>query len=173
MNSFIYGGSRRLVFPLLFLVGWFMGEAGFSQAVAAEPPLKLNPQGYFEAKGLNVLVFSNYYNELFDDSKISGIELIHQEVRTATNGDVRLNPTPTQWDPIPRLIARKVVPEANRIECTLLYPKEDFRYTLQVDSLAEGIRISVLLEKPLPPRLEQRAGFNLEFLPAAYFHKTF
>ena len=56
--------------------------------------------GYFEKQGLNVLVFNNWYNDNFSDSKISGIEIIHHGIRTATNGDVRLNPTPEQWDPI-------------------------------------------------------------------------
>jgi endoglucanase len=68
----------------------------------------LNEQEYFETRGLNVLVLSDWYNGLFTDSKISGIELIHHEVRTVTNGDVRLNPTPEQWDPIPTFVERKV-----------------------------------------------------------------
>jgi endoglucanase len=33
--------------------------------------------------------------------------------------------------------------------------------------------LSVNLEKPLPKELEGRAGFNLEFLPSAYFKKTY
>lgn len=61
----------------------------------------INSLNYFEKRGLNVFVFNNLYNGLFSDSKISGIEIIHHEVRTATNGDVRLSPTPEQWDPIP------------------------------------------------------------------------
>ena len=56
--------------------------------------LKLNDLGYFETRGLNVLAFSNWYDGLFSDAKISGLELIHHEVRTDTNGDVRLSPTP-------------------------------------------------------------------------------
>jgi hypothetical protein len=40
---------------------------------------------------VNVLVFSNWYNGLFDDSKMSGVELIHHGVRTVTSGDVRLS----------------------------------------------------------------------------------
>jgi hypothetical protein len=62
---------------------------------------RLNELEYFETRAFNVLVFSNWYNDLFSDSKMSGIEIIHHGVRTATNGDVRLNPTPEQWDPIP------------------------------------------------------------------------
>jgi endoglucanase len=57
-------------------------------------PLKLNSLGYFEKHGLNVLVFSNWYDGNFSDAKISGVELIHRGVRTATNGDVRMKSTP-------------------------------------------------------------------------------
>ncbi len=32
-----------------------------------------------------------------------------------------------------------------------------------------GVEISVYLDKPIPAKLEGKAGFNLEFLPAAYF----
>lgn len=74
-----------------------------NQSRDSSQALKLNDLGYFETRGLNVLVFSNRYNDLFSDSKMSGIETIHHGVRTATNGDVRLNPTPEQWDPIPQL----------------------------------------------------------------------
>jgi hypothetical protein len=62
-----------------------------------QPQLTINDSGYFQKRGLNVLVFSNLYG-LFGDEKASGVEIIHHEVRTATNGDVRLNPTPEQWD---------------------------------------------------------------------------
>ena len=54
--------------------------------------LIINTRNYFEKRGVNVLVFSNGYNGLFSDSKISGVEIIHHDVRTATNGDVRLIP---------------------------------------------------------------------------------
>ena len=69
---------------------------------------QISDNEYFATRGVNVLVFSNWYNGLFDDSKMSGIELIHQGVRTATNGDVRLNATPEQWDAIPEFVDREV-----------------------------------------------------------------
>ena len=37
----------------------------------------------------------------------------------------------------------------------------------------EGFLVSVYLDKPLPERLEGRTGLNLEFLPSAYFEKTY
>ncbi|MBN2520721.1 MAG: glycoside hydrolase family 9 protein [Bacteroidales bacterium] len=134
---------------------------------------KLNDQEYFETCGFNVLVFNNWYNEYFGDSKITGIEFIHHEVRTATNGDVRLCPTPEQWDPIPKFIEKKINKTDNNIEVFLSYPEYDFNYSLKVKSENENIIISVILNKPLPKKLIGIAGFNLEFLPSAYFSKAY
>jgi endoglucanase len=136
--------------------------------------LKLNDLDYFETRGLNVLAFSNCYDvNFFSDSKLSGIEIIHHEVRTATNGDVRLSPTPEQWDPIPQLVRRSVNKKENNIEAFLTYPDYDFNYTIKAEARNGGILISVNLDKPLPQELAGKAGFNLEFLPSAYFEKAY
>ncbi|NTU84756.1 MAG: glycoside hydrolase, partial [Chloroflexales bacterium] len=135
--------------------------------------LRLNERGYFETHGLNVLAFSNWYDGLFSDAKISGVELIHHEVRTATNGDLRLSPTPGQWDRVPDLVGRAVHANAGRIETHLAYPEHDLRYTVTAEAYDQGVRLRVTLERPLPPALEGRAGFNLEFLPSAYFGRAY
>ncbi len=139
---------------------------------ASDSNLQLNDLEYFESRGFNVLVYSNWYNINFSDSKMSGIEIIHHEVRTATNGDVRLEPTPEQWDPFPNLIERKINKNDNSIEVLLNYPDYEFEFTIKVTAKEKGIFLSVNLEKPLPKELEGRAGFNLEFLPSAYFKKA-
>jgi endoglucanase len=144
-----------------------------AQPVDSSRTLKLNELEYFETRGLNILVFSNWYNDLFSDSKMSGIEIIHHGVRIATNGDVRLNPTPEQWDPIPQFVERKVNKNTLTIEAFLRYPAEDFAYSVKAEPREGGIAISVMLEKPIPQGLEGRAGFNLEFLPSAYFKKAY
>ncbi len=138
-----------------------------------ENNLAINDHEYFEAQGVNFLVFSNPHSSYFGDSKISGIEIIHHEVRTATNGDVRLLPTPEQWDAIPTTIERKVIRETNSIETTLAYPEFNFQYTVVAQAKGKDMILSVHLENPLPESLENRAGFNLEFLPPAYFGKGF
>ena len=74
----------------------------------SEPALQLNEKGYFEGPAVNVLAFSNWYDGLFADAKISGIEIIQLGMRSATNGDVRLSATPGQWDAIGALVGRKV-----------------------------------------------------------------
>ena len=143
------------------------------QARQSSHALRLNDLGYFETRGLNVLVYSNWYNDLFSDSKISGIEIIHHEVRTATNGDVRLEPTPEQWDAIPKFVDRKIDGRTQTIEAFLEYPAYDFAYSIKVVPRDQGIALTVHLEKPLPQGLVGKAGFNLEFLPSAYFTKAY
>jgi endoglucanase len=146
---------------------------GCSKNKIKEKELKLNNLDYFETRGLNVFVFSNWYNESFDDSKISGVEIIHHGVRTATNGDVRLNPTPEQWDPIPVFIGREIDREQQVIAATLAYPGFKFTYKIKVQSGSQGVNLSVILDTILPSVLEGKAGLNLEFLPSAYFEKSY
>ncbi|HKK12190.1 MAG TPA: hypothetical protein VJ945_05130, partial [Flavobacteriaceae bacterium] len=93
-------------FFILFLIICY--NPYVKSATSPGPLLHLNDSSYFQTVGLDVLVFNNWYNGMFSDSKISGIEMIHHGVRTVTNGDVRLNPTPEQWDPIPAFIDRKI-----------------------------------------------------------------
>ncbi len=143
---------------------------GFSQA---QEPLKLNSLDYFEARGLNVFVFTEWYNDLFSDSKMSGIEIIHHGIRTATNGDVRLHHTPEQWDPIPQFVERKIDREKGVVEAFLKYSVYDFEYSIRVQARDVSFEVSVILGKPLPKELEGVAGFNLEFLPSAYFEKAY
>jgi endoglucanase len=159
---------KILIAPTLILSLLF---AGFN--LSANDVLKLNDVGYFEKTGLNVLVFSNFYDGSFSDAKISGIEIIHHGVRTATNGDVRMNSTPGQWDPVPDLISRKVSLENKSIEVFLKYPTYEFTYSIKTEARDGGLYIRVNLDKPLPEALYGKAGFNLEFLPSAYFEKTY
>ncbi|KAF1684641.1 glycoside hydrolase [Pseudoxanthomonas broegbernensis] len=141
-------------------------------ALAADAGLKLNAQEYFSRPGLDVLVFNNYYDGLFSDSKHAGVELIHHGVRTATNGDVRLSPTPEQWDPVALMVDRKVDAKTGTVTTRLGYPNEKFEYDIRVTPQDGGVRMQVVLDKPLPKSLQGRAGFNMEFLPSAYFGKS-
>lgn len=158
-------GSGALVIALGLLLS--------TPAVAKDDRLAINDKDYFERQGLNVLVFSNWYDGLFDDSKISGVELVHHGERTATNGDVRLNATPEQWDAIPKFKERKINRDEQSIEAFLHYPDHNFDFSIKVRQHQSGVRLTVNLPAPLPEALVGRAGFNLEFLPAAYFHQAF
>jgi endoglucanase len=135
--------------------------------------LKLNDLEYFETPGINVLVFSNQYNGMFFDEKTAGIEIIHHGVRMATGGAVRLQNTPEQWDLIPKMAERKVDKASNSVEVVLRYEEFDFNARVNVSAKENGFIISVFLDKPLPEKLAGQAGLNLEFLPSAYFEKTF
>lgn len=135
--------------------------------------LTLNEYDYFEMRGFNVFVFSNQYTGFFFDEKTAGIEFIHHGVRTATGGAVRLRSTPEQWDLVPMVVERTVDKERNSITVELEYREYNFRPVVTVRGIEKGITIEVYLSDPLPEALEGHAGFNLEFLPSAYFEKTY
>ena len=144
-----------------------------NRGVCQESNILLNDKDYFETPGFNVLVFENEYTGFFFDEKTSGIMLINHGVRTATGGAVRLKSTPEQWDQIPLVVERNVNREDNSIDVLLRYEDFDFDSRLHVRAEGTGIFLSVHLDKPLPEKLEGRAGLSLEFLPSAYFEKTY
>ncbi len=150
----------------------FLSSAGVL-AAAKGNGLALNDKDYFETAGFNVLVFENQYDGMFFDEKTAGILLVHHGVRTATGGAVRLKPAPEQWDQIPSVVERKVDKAGQTVEVLLRYKDYDFDSRLTVRPAGEGFRIQVMLDRPLPEKLEGRAGLNLEFLPSAYFEKTY
>jgi endoglucanase len=100
----------------------------------AEDGLTINDQDYFEMPGLNVLVYHN----TFPEGHQGGVEIVQHGERVATNGELRLSPTPGQWQPVPEigegfrhdavspqtvvLKDRKVNRAANEIHMTCRYP---------------------------------------------------
>jgi endoglucanase len=158
---------KRITFFALIGLLMSLSHYGFSQE------LKLNDLEYFEAQGVNVLVYNNLFTGGFNDEKNAGIELIHHGVRTVQGGAVRLSPTPEQWDLVPDIFARTVDPASQSIEATLRYEDYDFDSRVVVTAKGKGVEISVYLDKPLPEALEGDAGFNLEFLPSQYWGKTY
>jgi endoglucanase len=135
--------------------------------------LVINDQGYFETRGVNVLVYSNQYNGMFFDEKTAGIEIIHHGVRTSTGGAIRLQNTPEQWDLIPTVVDRKVDAAGKTINTELSYKDYNFNLRISVTAKDNGLEISIYIENPIPKEIEGNAGFNLEFLPSAYFGKTY
>ena len=139
----------------------------------AQAPLEVNDHQYLDSRALDVLVHHTQYDQYFGDQKIQGIEFIHHGARTVTNGDVRLSPTPEQWDPVPVFGERTVDSTAQRVSATLTYEDFDFSYTVSAEPEGEGVLVSVQLDEPVPDDLEGRAGFNMEFLPSAYWEKSY
>ena len=134
---------------------------------------EINDLGYFENNGVNLLVFSNKYNGVFCDEKTAGIEIVQRGVRIATGGGVRLMNTPEQWDIYPDLTDRTVDTLGGVIKCLFSYPDYEFEYGINVKQEGKGFRVTVQLDKPLPGKLEGKAGLNMEFFPASYYGKTY
>ncbi len=147
------------------------GAATAAPAVG-EYELQMSEHETLETHGLSVLLFQNTYHPVFGDQKMSGIEMILHDRRIATNGDVRLSPTPEQWDAIPEFKERKR--EANGgLTALCTYAKQGLTYQIDLQPEPGGFRVTVRLDEPLPAALTGKAGLNLEFLPAAYFGKSY
>jgi len=158
---------KRITFLSLAVLLFVPCNYGLSQE------LTLNDLDYFEAQGVNVLVYNNLFTGGFNDEKTAGIELIHHGVRTAQGGAVRLSNTPEQWDLVPAIPTRTVDHASNTIVSTLRYEDYDFESRVVVTAKDKGVEISVYLDRPVPRVLEGNAGFNLEFLPSQYWGKTY
>ena len=128
--------------------------------------LKLNNKDYFEAQGISVLLHQNAFHGVFFDQKLAGLEIILHGERIATDGDVRLLPTPEQWDPVPHFKDRKRGPNGSLI-AYCAYPDQHLSYNIEVTPEVDGFRVVVNLDQPLPAALQGKAGFNLEFVPTS------
>jgi len=145
--------------------------------------LLINENEYFEKPGLNVMVFFDIYPE----GHQGAVGIIQNGTRVATNGDLRLEPTPGQWQPIPKVGKRQVDRTRNEIivKCTfpdssinrkgfnpVEYPDLYFNYHVRVVGEGNKFRILVDLDKPLPAGWEKKVGFNFELFPAILFGKS-
>ena len=167
---------KDLLRPFLFLIVSMHAFPFFAQ----NNSLKINEKGYYEIPGLNVMVFDDFYPE----GHQGGLSIVQFGVRVAANGDVRLEPTPGQWAPVPAVGERIVDKENNIIETELsypdpkknrtgfnpvIYPDLNFRYKIKTESVGQSIKLTVELEDDLPEEWENKVGFNLEFFPGQYF----
>ncbi len=144
-----------------------------SSLFAADLAMHVNDKGYLDTRGFSVFLYDSTYHPVFVDQKNAAMELILHGQRIATNGDVRLMPTPEQWDLVATLKGRHADEANNRLTADLAFPTFDFSYTLEVAAEPGGVKVSVNLDKPLPQKLSGRAGFNLEFLPSIYMGKAY
>jgi endoglucanase len=135
-------------------------------APCADSQMKVTDNGYLDTQGFSVILYQNTYHPVFVDEKNAAMQMILHGQRIATNGDVRLMPTPEQWDLVAKLKGAKTDKENNRLSADLSFPTYQMDYTVEVTAEPGGVRVSVNLDKPLPEKLAGRAGFNLEFLPS-------
>lgn len=154
---------------LIFSLSILSGAIAFGQ----QNDFKLNSLGVLKKHGVDLMIYNNSYTGGFFDDKVSGIEMIQHGVRTLNGGAVRLSPTPEQWDPIPVVSNRTIKTEDNSVMVTLYYKNFDFTSKVKVEGKGNGCLISVILDTPLPAKLEGKANMNIEFLPSTYFKKTF
>lgn len=161
----------------------FLAAAMLIPSVHAQ--LQLNDLGYFHTRGLDITVFSDYY----PDGHQSGVTIIQHGNRVAANGDLRLEPSPGQWSPVPKGGARIVDEEKQQISQTLwfpdtsknrrgfnpiIYPDLSFKYQVHVSALpGNSVKVVVDLERPLPEEWIGKVGFNLELFPGDLFGKSY
>ncbi len=141
--------------------------------VGADFAMNVTDRNYLDTQGFSVFLYDSTYHPVFVDQKNTAMEMILHGQRIATNGDVRLMPTPEQWDLVATLKDRNADKANNRLSADLAFPTFDFSYTLEVAAEPGGVKISINLDKPLPQKLAGRAGFNLEFLPSIYMGKAY
>ncbi len=158
----------------------FAALIGVSPAFAQE--FKLGDNGYFSNRGVDVMGFDDIYPE----GHQGGVSLIMHGHRVATNGDIRLEPTPGQWQPVPKQHERTLDPVANTIVARLsfpdstrhlrgfnpmIYPDLRLDYTVTVRGEGGSVVVTVDLEDPVPERFLGKVGFNLELFPGSLFGK--
>ncbi|HEV2324699.1 MAG TPA: glycoside hydrolase family 9 protein [Terracidiphilus sp.] len=151
----------------------FAGLLLAATAPGAELSMKVTDSGYLDARGVSIMLYNDNYSPVFFDQKDAAMQIILHGHRIATNGSVRLSPTPEQWDVIPEIQAHKADKEQNRLTASYSYPAYDLSYKVQVAAEPGGVKVTVNLDKPLPANLDGRAGFNLEFLPSIYMDKSY
>ena len=152
----------------------------FSQSKPTDSTLQIHDEGYYEVPGINIMMFDDFYPE----GHQGGLTIIQCGTRVAANGDVRLEPTPGQWSPVPKVGAKHIDREKGIISVDLWYPDSSqdrkgfnpinypdlkFKYTIKAERIGMSIKISVDLEEPLPEAWANKVGFNLELFPGHYF----
>jgi len=149
-----------------------------------QPALVINELEYLEMPGLNVMLAHDFYPE----SHQGGVGVIQNGLRVATNGDLRLEPTPGQWQPVPK-VGQRIVDRAQEEICVrmeypdpekdrkgfnpILYPDLHFSYVIRIKPAGRSFRIVVDLDEPLPDEWVGKVGFNFELFPGILFGKSY
>ena len=141
---------------------------------------KLNGSGYFNHEGVDAMAFDDFYPE----GHQGGISFIMNGRRIATNGDIRFDETPGQWQPVPKKLSRVIdgqkimttlcYPDSSRHETgfnPMVYPDVNLTYTVTLEPSGKGFLVTVDLDQPVPDELIGKAGFNMEFFPGELFGK--
>jgi endoglucanase len=148
--------------PILILVitGILLLPVNF-RTVSGQAKLTINDQGYFEMPGLDVMVFDDYY----PSGHQSGITIVQNGVRTAANGDIRLEGYAEKGP-------KKVDRSSGLIQAKMNYPELEFSYSVQVRADGHKIIVSADLDQPLPREWIGKAWFQIELFPATLFGRS-
>ena len=65
--------------------------------------MKVTENGYLDGRGVSIMLYDDSYSPVFFDQKDAAMQIILHGHRIATNGSLRLMPTPEQWDAIPQI----------------------------------------------------------------------
>ncbi len=162
----------------------FLSLQTFSQSGKPAQGMHLNNQEYLEYEGVNVMLAHDFYPE----GHQGGVGVIQNGMRVATNGDIRLNPTPGQWQPIPKVGKRVIDKATGAVSVHMEYPNEEinrkgfnpviypdlkFSYTIRVVPAGKSFKIIVDLDSSLPDNWIGKVGFNFELLPSVLFGKAY
>lgn len=138
--------------------------------------------GYFKNRGVDVMAF----DDIYPVGHQAGVSVIMHGARVATNGDLRFEATPGQWQPVPKQLDRHMDEATNSITTKLSYPDTeqhltgfnpliypDFTFTYEVKVCGEDdhINITVDLDRPVPDTFAGKLCFNLELVPHILFGK--
>ena len=74
----------------------FVGGLRCLPASGADLAMKVTDSGYLDAPGVSVMLYDDNYSPVFFDQKDAAMQIILHGQRIATNGSVRLLPTPEQ-----------------------------------------------------------------------------
>jgi endoglucanase len=167
---------KKTVF-LVFSLFFFFCQTNWAQN------LQLDSSGYFKNQGVNVMAFDDIYPE----GHQGGVGVIMHGNRVATNGDIRLEATPGQWQPVPKQIDRKLNIKENLITVKLCYPDSSrnkkgfnpvfypelqFYYTIKIKGEGPSVKVTVDLDRPIPEEFIGKVGFNFELFPGSLMGKT-
>src|SRR4051812_48479548 len=105
----------RKIILYLFLLAVLQSHAQSSRQ------MHLNNQEYLEYQGVDVMLAHDFYPE----GHQGGVGVIQNGQRVATNGDIRLEPTPGQWQPIPKVGKRVIDKAKNEVSVRMEYPNPE------------------------------------------------
>lgn len=166
------------------LLGFLISFGSYAQETDSTQVFKINDQEYLERRGANVMLAHDFYPE----SHQGGVGIIQNGIRVATNGDLRLEPAPGQWQPVPKVGERQVDLQKEEISVRMsypdpskdrvgfnpiIYPDLDMSYTLKVVPQGKSFRIIVDLDEPLPDEWVGKVGMNIELFPGILFGKSY